>query len=145
MERIEITFDKIHYCYLANILQFLNNVPCDQSLLSSPYIENINKNNILSNSNADEFMVHYHFINAFLFKTNFPSISIRVLIYQGEIEINISLDKADLCHYSEQRIISKIKILAKLLATSRYYVGYEPAQDRETQFFSYQGKGPLLW
>ncbi|WP_176041077.1 hypothetical protein [Burkholderia stabilis] len=86
--------------------------------------------------------------NAMIGNVSIRSPLVRILRFEGGIEVAIVFDSADIEATDRQGVVTKLAVGAAALASSagvpEYYCGFEPANDEKTRLFTRGKIGPLV-
>lgn len=145
MEIIEITFENISISNLPNIINIFNNISAKHVKISSSFKESIRKYDILNILYSNQYSVSYNYKNIYIFRNNFSFCFAHIISYNNEIEINLQFNYNELKYIDLKKIINEVDIFSNTLNAETYCCGYEPATDKNTQFFSKNKIGTISW
>lgn len=147
MEILELLLDKVKLENCLNLTKVLIENSEEILNVNSTIYPNLSKENY-KNFRFDETQngyIYFQFKNSQIFDLKFEFLELYILIYNNENELTLSFDFNEVNKIPLQNFIDFCKKMANALNTKFYYCGLEPAQDTNTQFFTYNGVGKINW
>lgn len=142
MDILEITFDEIKRSNLKNIIEMINKFNAESIEVSS---NNEDIESILNEDSGEDGVIYFRLKNINIFGTLLSEIFINLLIYQQELELNMSFNLDEIIKIDLSVIKYTVHKWNEIIFAKNYYCGYEPAIEKYTQFFSNTHTGPLKW
>ena len=147
MEILELLLDKVKLEDCLNLTKVLIEKSEEILNVNSTIYPNLSKENY-KNFRFDEIQngyIYFQLKNSQIFDLKFEFFELYILIYNNENELTLSFDFNEVNKIPLQNFIDFCKKMANALNTKFYYCGLEPAQDTNTQFFTYNGVGKIKW
>lgn len=147
MEILELLLDKVKLENCLNLTKELIENSEEILNVNSTIYPNLSKENY-KNFRFDETQngyIYFQLKNSQIFDLKFEFFELYILIYNNENELTLSFDFNEVNKIPLQNFIDFCKKMANALNTKFYYCGLEPAQDTNTQFFTYNGVGKIKW
>ncbi|WP_459878776.1 hypothetical protein [Campylobacter concisus] len=147
MEILELLLDKVKLENCLNLTKELIENSEEILNVNSTIYPNLSKENY-KNFRFDEIQngyIYFQLKNSQIFDLKFEFFELYILIYNNENELTLSFDFNEVNKIPLQNFIDFCKKMANALNTKFYYCGLEPAQDTNTQFFTYNGVGKIKW
>lgn len=147
MEILELLLDKVKLENCLNLTKELIENSEEILNVNSTIYPNLSKENY-KNFRFDEIQngyIYFQLKNSKIFDLKFEFFELYILIYNNENELTLSFDFNEVNKIPLQNFIDFCKKMANALNTKFYYCGLEPAQDTNTQFFTYNGVGKINW
>ena len=147
MEILELLLDKVKLENCLNLTKVLIENSEEILNVNSTIYPNLSKENY-KNFRFDEIQngyIYFQLKNSKIFDLKFEFFELYILIYNNENELTLSFDFNEVNKIPLQNFIDFCKKMANALNTKFYYCGLEPAQDTNTQFFTYNGVGKINW
>ena len=147
MEILELLLDKVKLEDCLNLTKVLIENSEEILNVNSTIYPNLSKENY-KNFRFDEIQngyIYFQLKNSQIFDLKFEFFELYILIYNNENELTLSFDFNEVNKIPLQNFIDFCKKMANALNTKFYYCGLEPAQDTNTQFFTYNGVGKIKW
>ena len=147
MEILELLLDKVKLENSLNLTKVLIENSEEILNVNSTIYPNLSKENY-KNFRFDETQngyIYFQLKNSKIFDLKFEFFELYILIYNNENELTLSFDFNEVNKIPLQNFIDFCKKMANALNTKFYYCGLEPAQDTNTQFFTYNGVGKIKW
>ena len=147
MEILELLLDKVKLENSLNLTKVLIENSEEILNVNSTIYPNLSKENY-KNFRFDEIQngyIYFQLKNSQIFDLKFEFFELYILIYNNENELTLSFDFNEVNKIPLQNFIDFCKKMANALNTKFYYCGLEPAQDTNTQFFTYNGVGKIKW
>ena len=147
MEILELLLNKVKLENCLNLTEVLIENSEEILNVNSTIYPNLSKENY-KNFKFDETQngyIYFQFKNSQIFDLKFEFFELYILIYNNKNELTLSFDFNEANKIPLQNFIDFCKKMANVLNTKFYYCGLEPAQDTNTQFFTYNGVGKINW